>query len=70
MVVLGLLGFPVAATLSWIFNLTPSGVVRDQKNVSTLHSATSRSRTELAFDSALILIALAICGMLAFAGFG
>lgn len=69
-VVLGLLGFPVAATLSWIFNLTPSGVVRDQKSVSTLHSATSRSRTELAFDSALILIALAICGMLAFAGFG
>jgi len=69
-VVLGLLGFPVAATLSWIFNLTPSGVVRDPKGASNLHSTHARSRTELVFDSALILVALVICGMLVLAGLG
>ena len=66
-VVLGLLGFPIAASLSWIFNLTPSGVVRDSKNVSTTNSASSRSLTDLALDSTMISVALFICGMLVFA---
>ena len=63
-VVLGLLGFPIAASLSWIFNLTPSGVVRDPKSVSPLSSAPSRSWTDLALDSTMISAALAICVML------
>ena len=65
-VVLGLLGFPIAASLSWIFNLTPSGVVREPKNVSNLGS-TSRSWTDLALDSTMISVALFLCGMLVFA---
>lgn len=69
-VVLGLLGFPVAATLSWIFDLTPSGLVRETRSVSSLGSASSRSRTDLALDSAMILVALSICGMLVFASLG
>ena len=65
-VMLGLLGFPVAASLSWIFNLTPSGVVRDPKSVSTMSSASSRSWTDLVLDSAMISVALAICLKLVF----
>ena len=63
-VVLGLLGFPIAASLAWIFNLTASGVVRDPKSVSTLSTASSRSWTDLALDSTMISAALAICVML------
>ena len=69
-VVLGLLGFPIAASLSWIFNLTPSGVVRDPKSVSTLSSASSRSWTDLALDSTMISAAVAICVMLVFDSIG
>lgn len=69
-VVLGLLGFPVAATLSWIFDLTPSGLVRDTRRVSALASTTSRNRTDFAIDSVMISVALVICGMLIFASLG
>ena len=69
-VVLGLLGFPIAASLSWIFNLTPSGVVRDPKSVSTLSTASSRSWTDLALDSTMISAAVAICVMLVFDSIG
>jgi DNA-binding winged helix-turn-helix (wHTH) protein len=69
-VVLGLLGFPVAATLSWIFNLTPAGLVRDTTSVSNLGAAPSRNRTDLVLDSALISSALVICGALVFASIG
>ena len=65
-VVLGLLGFPIAASLAWIFNLTASGVVRDPKSVSTLSTASSRSWTDLALDSTMISAAVAICIMLVF----
>ena len=63
-VVLGLLGFPIAAVLSWIFNLTPSGVVREPKSVSNLGSPASRSWTDLMLDSTMVSVALVICGML------
>jgi DNA-binding winged helix-turn-helix (wHTH) protein len=66
-VVMGLLGFPIAASLSWIFNLTPSGVVREPKHVSKLSSPSSRSWTDLALDSTMVSAALFICGMLVFA---
>ena len=68
-VVLGLLGFPIAATLSWIFDLTPSGFVREPANVSPLDSAPSRGWTDLVLDSALVSVALVICGMLVFTTF-
>lgn len=69
-VMLGLLGFPVAATLSWIFNLTPSGLVRESPKVSTLGLARPRSRTDLVLDSAMVSVALIICSMLVFASIG
>lgn len=63
-VVLGLAGFPVAATLSWIFDLTPSGFVRDARPLAAAPTGTSRRWTDFAFDTALISAALVICGML------
>jgi DNA-binding winged helix-turn-helix (wHTH) protein len=70
LVMLGLLGFPIAATLSWIFNLTPAGLVRDPRNASNPGSAASRRWTDLAIDSALVSVALVICGMLVFTSLG
>lgn len=67
-VMLGLLGFPVAAALSWIFDLTPSGLVRDYSPSETA-SVSPRRWTDLAFDTAMILIALVICGMLIVSSF-
>ena len=63
-VVLGLLGFPVAATLSWIFNLTPAGLVRESKSVASLHPAPARSRMDLMMDFALISVALVLSAAL------
>ena len=63
-VVLGLLGFPVAAVLAWIFDITPSGVVRDHRPIETAKAHSPRRWTDLALDTAMILVALAICGML------
>jgi DNA-binding winged helix-turn-helix (wHTH) protein len=68
-VVLGLLGFPIAVTLSWIFDLTPSGFIRETANVSPPDSARSRGWTDLVLDSALVSVALVICGMLVFTTF-
>jgi DNA-binding winged helix-turn-helix (wHTH) protein len=69
-VTLGLLGFPVAATLSWIFNLTPAGLVRDTPRVSNLGSAPSRNKADLVLDYALISVALVICASLVSACIG
>jgi DNA-binding winged helix-turn-helix (wHTH) protein len=69
-VMLGLLGFPVAAILSWIFNLTPSGLVRESARVSNQGSVSPRSRMDLVLDSALVSIALVICSMLVSASIG
>ena len=69
-VVLGLLGFPVAAALSWIFDLTPSGIVRDPTHAPAARAAASRKWTELALDSALISVALVMCGMLVLTSLG
>jgi len=65
-VVLGLLGYPVAATLSWIFDLTPNGLVRESSNTSAVQNAAPRNRRDLVFDAALISGALVICGLLVF----
>jgi hypothetical protein len=62
--VLGILGFPVAAVLSWIFDITPSGLAREKEQVTNAVFASSRNRTDLLFDSALVVTALTICGSL------
>ena len=59
-VVLGILGFPIAATLSWIFDLTPRGLVRGMP----LSAGGERTRTDFAVDFVLVAAALAICTML------
>jgi DNA-binding winged helix-turn-helix (wHTH) protein len=64
-VTLGLLGFPIAATLSWIFDLTPTGLVRDRPNPAGPACA-SRSRSDYLVDLALIAAALAVCTALVF----
>ena len=69
-VMLGLLGFPVAAVLSWIFNLTPSGLVREPKRISTLDSVRPRGRVDLVIDSIMVSVALIICSMLVSASIG
>ena len=63
-VMLGLLGFPVAATLSWIFDLTPAGLVRDGGSIQKQPAAEKRRWPDLALDTAMLVIALVICGML------
>ena len=61
-VYLGILGFPVAAVLSWIFDITPEGVRRDCR--SDLVPVPVRSGRETVFDVVLITAAIAICVML------
>lgn len=63
-VVLGILGFPVAATLAWIFDLTPAGLVRETVPVPVDGVAKVRKRTDLVFDAILATAAVAIFGML------
>ena len=64
-VTLGILGFPIAATLSWIFDLTPAGLVRERPAPSTSACA-SRSRSDYVVDLALVGAALAVCAALVF----
>lgn len=63
-VVLGILGFPIAAVLSWIFDITPAGLERDKEYSGKGHVLVGRNRLDLVFDSALVVTALTICGTL------
>jgi DNA-binding winged helix-turn-helix (wHTH) protein len=63
-VVLGILGFPVAATLSWIFDLTPSGPVLGKTANSCGTGNAARKRSELVLDMVMVSSALVICSML------
>jgi DNA-binding winged helix-turn-helix (wHTH) protein len=63
-VVLGILGFPIAAVLSWVFDLTPEGVVRDRSHVTQPTVSGTRSRHDLILDYALVLVSVAIFGWL------
>jgi DNA-binding winged helix-turn-helix (wHTH) protein len=63
-VVLGILGFPIAAVLSWIFDITPSGVAREKQRDPAAIFEPTRNRMDLMFDSALVVSALTICGSL------
>ena len=66
-IVLGLLGLPIAMVLSWLFDITPEGVVVDD---GTDRSATSntnpRGRLDRVIDCSLVLAALVIGVQLAF----
>ena len=48
----------------WIFDITPSGVVRDYGPAETAAPPSARRWTDLALDTAMIVVALVICGML------
>jgi DNA-binding winged helix-turn-helix (wHTH) protein len=66
-VVLGILGFPIAATLAWIFDLTPNGLVREVRvPAAGVVPAPARNRTDFVFDAVLVAAALAVCTMLVF----
>ena len=60
-VVLGLLGFPVAGVLSWIFDLTSGGVMRESRSPAV---SRSRGSSELVVDAALVVTALSLSGIL------
>lgn len=63
-VFLGILGFPIAAILSWIFDLTPHGLVREVAIPPSKKEDPGRKRGDLVFDMVLTSAALAICIML------
>ncbi len=63
-VFLGILGFPIAAILSWTFDLTPHGLVREVAIPPSKKEDAGRKRGELVFDMVLTSAALAICVML------
>jgi len=63
-VVLGILGFPIAATLAWIFDLTPSGLVRERSAPADRPAGSIRRRSDFVFDTVLVAAALAICALL------
>jgi DNA-binding winged helix-turn-helix (wHTH) protein len=64
-VLLGITGFPIAAALSWIFDITPQGVVRDRHASECRTPAPSRKR-DMVVDFALVASAMAICALLIF----
>lgn len=59
-VVLGILGFPVTATLSWIFDWTPNGLMREIGNSSSVAVSPVRRTRDLVFDALLVVAALAL----------
>ena len=66
-IVLGLVGFPIALILSWLFDITPEGVVADDgSNRSSVAEGGPRGRLDQVIDCSLVLVALIIGGNLAF----
>lgn len=57
-VILGILGFPIAASLAWIFDWTPNGLVRQGGNGSGSHGVSPRRATDLVFDTLLVAAAI------------
>jgi DNA-binding winged helix-turn-helix (wHTH) protein len=68
-VILGILGFPIAATLAWIFDLTPNGLVRESGAPVGGGASVARNRSDFVFDTVLATAALAICAMLVLSSF-
>jgi TolB-like protein len=66
-IVLGLIGLPIALVLSWLFELTPDGVIVDQPGAGTTGSdAGPRNVLDQVIDCSLVLVALVIGAHLAF----
>ena len=66
-IVLGLLGLPIALVLSWLFDITPNGlVVDDGTDRSATTNAKHRGRFDQVIDCSLVLVALAIGAQLGF----
>lgn len=63
-VYLGILGFPVAGVLAWIFDITPEGVVRDIRAPAARAGCSGRRGTDLAVDTVLIFAAVVLCVLL------
>lgn len=67
-IVLGLVGFPIALILAWLFEVTPSGLVLDQ-TTGTCRVAEpierARSRFDRMIDCSLLLVAVVIGAQLA-----
>lgn len=71
-IVLGTVGFPVALIIAWLFEVTPSGLVRDSDakgGRASLQVEQPRSRFDQALDCSLLLVALAIGASLAISSF-
>ncbi len=69
-IVLGLIGFPIALILSWLLEITPQGVVRDPRSGSTrggVRPAEPVRPLDRIIDCGLLAIALVIGAQLAFA---
>ena len=67
-IVLGLAGFPIALILSWLFEVTPGGLVLDQEPGGALAGARSdppRSRFDQVIDCSLLVVAILIGAELA-----
>lgn len=66
-VILGLLGLPIALILSWLFEITPDGVVADTAGA---RATAPRRPLECVIDCSLLLAALVIGIQLATGAFG
>lgn len=67
-IVLGLLGFPIALALSWLFEITPQGIVSDALADSPAAESKlvcARRPLDLLIDCGLVLAAIAIGAQLA-----
>lgn len=63
-VYLGIVGFPIAAALSWIFDLTPNGLVREVRTPVQNSGDAAPKHGGLVLDMVLASAALVICVML------
>jgi TolB-like protein len=72
-IVLGIAGIPIALILSWLFDVTPEGLVRDDgENIKTSGDGrvVPRSKTDKAIDCGLLTVALIIGAQMALSGIG
>jgi adenylate cyclase len=69
-IILGLVGLPIAFVLSWLFDITSAGLVADGESDSREDvPAGGRGRLNQAIDCGLLLVALLLGAQLAFGAF-